>query len=193
MEAWEAGAWLLAGEGSRALVLRDGEGRALRLLKVPPVPAALSPLEEELWGHLPGFTDGCAAERAWLFASRVLVPLLGERNAAAGVLVHPPAAFLRQLEHRLGAGRAGLRLEGAAVLLPDAAALPPLLGMPAVVASPTFAVELKPKCGFLPSAATVAQHCVKRLVSRFALHQRIKHAQGRVTQACAPALHSACC
>ena len=43
---------------------------------------------------------------------------------------------------------------------------------------PQLLVEIKPKCGFLPTSAAIpAADDVKRRVSRFQLHQRLKLAQ----------------
>eukprot|EP00850_Spirogloea_muscicola_P001139 SM000004S15009 [mRNA] locus=s4:705433:708161:- [translate_table: standard] len=47
--------------------------------------------------------------------------------------------------------------------------------------APTICVEIKTKCGFLPSAATNAPgNAVKRCTSRFAMHQHLKLAQGKL-------------
>ena len=44
--------------------------------------------------------------------------------------------------------------------------------------TPTLGIELKPKCGFLPSAATIHPgNSVKKQRSRFTLHQQLKLAQ----------------
>ena len=45
----------------------------------------------------------------------------------------------------------------------------------------TLCVELKPKCGCLPTSAAIAPaHAIKRAVPRYALHQRLKLAQARL-------------
>ena len=45
----------------------------------------------------------------------------------------------------------------------------------------TLCVELKPKCGCLPTSAAIAPaHAIKRSVPRYALHQRLKLAQARL-------------
>ena len=162
-------------------MVRDGRGWVLRVPRGEAAEQASEgeeELERELWGHLPGFAVATQAARSWLFARHVLAPLLGCPCAAAGARVRPPADFLRRLESRLGPGCP--RLGGEAVLLPDLAFLRPQAG-PAP-APPVFALELKPKCGFLPLAASVEEGSVKRRRSRFELHQRLKLAQGRVTQ-----------
>ena len=44
--------------------------------------------------------------------------------------------------------------------------------------SPTVCVELKPKCGFLPTSPCILPaHSIKRSVPRFQLHQHLKLAQ----------------
>lgn len=181
-QAWKPDAWVLAGRGGCAVVVRDGCGRVLRLLAEEAAQQATAEdeaLECELWGHLPGFAGATGAARSWLFARHVLAPLLGCASTTAGTLVRPPATFLRLLESRLGPGCP--RLAGEAVLLPDLANLQPWRAGTSP-APPVFAVELKPKCGFLPQAAAVEPRSVKRHSSRFQLHQRLKLAHGRVTQ-----------
>ena len=58
-------------------------------------------------------------------------------------------------------------------------------GSPAVcLATDTHAcicVELKPKCGFLPASPCI-RHPIQRRVSRYQLHQRLKLAQGSISQ-----------
>ena len=180
----DADEWALAGLGGRALVLRDGKGRALRLVKQAG-DTCCSALDAELWSHLPGYAAAdSSAERAWLFAVHVLVPLLGERHASAGELVRLPVKFVRRIERRFAAccGTVELKLESVAALLNDAACLGRLSCVPLAACRPVYAVELKPKCGFLPTAETVGATCLKRRVSRFALQQRWKLAQGLVAQ-----------
>eukprot|EP00897_Mesotaenium_endlicherianum_P004428 jgi/Mesen1/4012/ME000211S03195 len=46
---------------------------------------------------------------------------------------------------------------------------------------PTICIELKPKAGFLPTAATIARaNRAKKAVSRFAMHQHLKLSMGEV-------------
>ena len=43
---------------------------------------------------------------------------------------------------------------------------------------PTICLELKPKCGFLPTSPCIHPgHSIKRRVPRFQLHQQLKLAQ----------------
>ena len=42
----------------------------------------------------------------------------------------------------------------------------------------TICLELKPKCGFLPTSACIhPKHAIKQEISRFQLHQHLKCAQ----------------
>lgn len=44
--------------------------------------------------------------------------------------------------------------------------------------STVFCIEIKPKCGFLPTSTAIHPgHSVKKRRSRFALHQLLKHSQ----------------
>jgi inositol-pentakisphosphate 2-kinase len=183
---WNAADWALCGQGRSNLVLRDGRGAVLRIQKhdrhMRDDPSHKA-LERELWAHLPGFSSAVApVQRTWLFAAHVLSPLL-DFTSGAGTLVQLPAEFVRGIEASLALQPGSLGSDTGptvwAMLLPDHAHLPPLLACDA----PVFVVELKPKCGFLPTAPAVGAGSVKRHTTRFALHQRLKLAQGRIQQA----------
>ena len=184
--AWTAADWALCGQGKSNLVLRDGRGAVLRIQKQAQHAcgdASHDALERELWAHVPGFSSaGAPVQRAWLFAAHVLSPLL-DFTAGVGTLVRLPAEFVRHVETRLALVPGALGSDTGrtvwAQLLPDHACLQPLVACDA----PVFVMELKPKCGFLPAAAAVGADSVKRHTSRFALHQRLKLAQGRIHQA----------
>ena len=145
--------------------------------------AAHAWLERQLWGHIPEYARAVhPAHRSWLFAAHVLVPLLGERAAAAGKLVTAPAEFVQALSGLLGDGVAletGREGRCVGALLPDHAHFPVRA---LSVTPPAVTVELKPKCGFLPQALSAPQY-VKRTVSRFAMHQLLKLKEGRVSKA----------
>ena len=110
------------------------------------------------------------------------------------------AGFLAQLRAR-GRQPAPKHLLQTALLLPDYTLLPTYAGRTvpqlATIVLPrctphgrqdvsaiigertvTLGIELKPKCGFLPSAATIQSgNSVKKQRSRFTLHQQLKLAQ----------------
>lgn len=181
--AWSAADWALCGQGRSNVVCRDGRGAVLRIQRHTPrvVDSVHDALELELWAHVSGFREAATqAERSWLFAKHVLAPLLDFRDGV-GTLVDLPPVFLQELESRLELppGALGSRTESKrwAVLLPDHTHMPPSVGCTA----PVFVVELKPKCGFIPFA--VPEGSVKLRTTRFALHQRLKLAQGRIKQA----------
>jgi hypothetical protein len=152
-------------------------------------------LERELWRDVPAFERAkCDVERNWAYVAHVLAPLLGERHAAPGTLVMLPATFMpdviagaescpgsdEQHQAQLAAG-GDCRGAVAALLLPDHTLFCAPRAVPTLhKAAPVVAVEIKPKCGFLPHAPTLLQECVKRRVSRFVLHQHLKVTQGRV-------------
>ena len=183
---WNAADWALCGQGKSNLVLRDGRGAVLRIQKHDQCTRndpSHDALERELWAHVPGFSSAVApVQRTWLFAEHVLSPLL-DFTSGAGTLVQLPNEFVRAVEERLALPPGALGSDTGptvwAILLPDHARLPPLLACDA----PVFVVELKPKCGFLPTAPAVGAASVKRHTTRFALHQRLKLAQGRIHQA----------
>ena len=144
--------------------------------------AAHARLERLLWEHVPEYVSAAhQVHRSWLFAAHVLVPLLGERAAAAGTLVTAPAEFVQALSRAAPGGIvADTDEEGrcVCVLLPDHTHFPVrVLG----VTPPVVTVELKPKCGFLPNVRA-AQRCAKRSVTRFAMHQRLKVKDGHVSK-----------
>ena len=152
--------------------------------------AAHARLERELWEHLPEYA--CAARdahKSWLFAAHVLLPLLGERGAVAGMLVVVSAESVQALSCVAAGGVAVDSDEDGrcvCVLLPDHSRF---RWQPPSFAPPVVTVELKPKCGFLPEVLS-APHCAKRFVTRFEMHQRLKLERGQVTQASVASAHA---
>jgi hypothetical protein len=159
-------------------------------------------LERELWRGVPAFEHATHdVQRNWAYAAHVLAPLLGERHATPGTLVTLPAAFMRDVAAGAGCSdeqhlcpQAPLAAGGdccgavTAVLLPDHTLFRAPRSVRTHQPAPVVAVEIKPKCGFLPHAPTLLQGCVKRRVSRFAMHQHLKVAQGRVPKVRAAAV-----
>ena len=174
---------------TRALRSAKQVGRVLRLPKrATGRPDACSDtaharLERQLWEHLPEYTRAAHdAHKSWLFAAHVLLPLLGEREAAAGTLVAVPAESVRALSC-VAAGGVAVDMDEAGrcvcVLLPDHSRFP---RQPSSFAPPVVTVELKPKCGFLPEVLAAPQSA-KRFVTRFEMHQRLKLERGQVSKA----------
>ena len=145
--------------------------------------AAHARLERQLWEHLPEYARAAHdAHKSWLFSANVLLPLLGERGAAAGTLVVLPTESARALSCSAAGGVAVDTDEDGrcvCVLLPDHSRFSWQLSS---FASPVVTVELKPKCGFLPEVLP-AKHCAKRFVTRFEMHQRLKLSCGQVPKA----------
>ena len=164
-------------------------GRVLRVPKRAPgrpdacSDAAHARLERQLWEHLPEYARAVHdAHKSWLFAAHVLLPLLGERGAAAGTLVVVPAESAHALSCVAAGGVAVDTDEDGrcvCVLLPDHSRFP---WQPSSFSPPAVTVELKPKCGFLPEVLG-AQHCAKRFVTRFEMHQHLKLSRGQVPKA----------
>jgi hypothetical protein len=115
----------------------------------------------------------CRAAAAAVPDQRQMPPDLLHRPGANILALQVPVSFDRPQAAAFG------QAEG--LLLPDAARLPaaaPSSGRP------VLCVELKPKCGFVTTCATVhpAHRRLKHRRSRYALHQALKGASGEAAR-----------
>lgn len=177
LTALDAADWTLAGEGGTSLVLRNGLGSVLRLRKLGTDLdrcATLAAIDKELWQPLLGTALSGAAST--LLAYEAALRRLLRVPAVSASVCCLPLSFARAVELRHGivlARNAAGCFE--ALLSVDAcfdttAVLTASNALPA----PVFTVELKPKAGFLPVSLTVDQASPKLVLSRFALHARLR-------------------
>lgn len=207
MHEEDAEGWLYRGEGSANIVLAyHGRrpsfiGRVLRLrkaskkddgtqnqVKKEPKPV-LSEEEAKLWREWPNMSKATtSAALAHVFACEVMQPLLGEDHVDAGLLVFLTTGFLeavsrdvlaKQREWRRNDSKMDMTA-GVALLITDHSLFPIVPGRVKDLPQ-TITIEIKPKWGYLPDAATISEeNSVKRHVTRFAMHQHLKLQQGKI-------------
>uniref|UniRef100_A0A3P8W5X6 Inositol-pentakisphosphate 2-kinase n=1 Tax=Cynoglossus semilaevis TaxID=244447 RepID=A0A3P8W5X6_CYNSE len=164
--------WKYHGEGNKSLVVSH-LSRVLRLLKYPAEDSENPPqTPEQAFRQLQNIVDFC---------SNVMSRLLGEEFIHSGEVVKLPLEFVRQLSIKVQHHRPVWRCDkvmdiysGCALCLPNLTS--PLLHQP--THTPPLCIEIKPKCGFLPSSKLVSKE-VKTKVCRFCMHQHYKVANGK--------------
>lgn len=122
-----------------------------------------------------------------LYVKCVMIPLLGSEFVDPGVRILVSREFLESVERNVLSQRPGWRVKAARV---DSCADSVLLMSDhSVYADSTFkgvpciSVEIKPKCGFLPSSSFIADETsIKKDVTRFKMHQVLKLQQLQVQQ-----------
>ncbi|KAM6927861.1 inositol-pentakisphosphate 2-kinase [Xenentodon cancila] len=167
--------WKYHGEGNKSLVVCHVQlSRVLRLLKYPAEDCENPPqTAEQAFRQIQNIVD---------FSSNVMSSLLGEKFIHSGEVVKLPLEFVRQLSIRIQHQRPAWRCDkvmdiysGCALCLPNLTAPP--LHQPAHT-PPPLCIEIKPKCGFLPSPKHVSKD-MKAKVCRYCMHQHYKVANGK--------------
>ncbi|XP_078105324.1 inositol-pentakisphosphate 2-kinase [Sander vitreus] len=166
--------WKYHGEGNKSLVVSHVQlSRVLRLLKYPAEDSENPPQTvEQAFRQIQNIVD---------FSSNVMSSLLGEKFIHSGEVVKLPLEFVRQLSIKVQHQRPAWRCEkvmdiysGCALCLPNLTS--PALHQP--THTPPLCIEIKPKCGFLPSSKHVSKD-IKTKVCRFCMHQHYKVAGGK--------------
>uniref|UniRef100_A0A3Q4BFE1 Inositol-pentakisphosphate 2-kinase n=1 Tax=Mola mola TaxID=94237 RepID=A0A3Q4BFE1_MOLML len=157
--------WKYHGEGNKSLVVSH-LSRVLRLLKYPTEDSENPPQQtvEQAFRQIQNIVD---------FSSNVMSSLLGEKFVHSGEVVKLPLEFVRQLsikvQHQRPCDKVMDIYSGCALCLPNLTY--PVLYQP--THTPPLCVEIKPKCGFLPSSKHVSKD-IKTKVCRFCMHQLCK-------------------
>ncbi|KAM9759867.1 LOW QUALITY PROTEIN: inositol-pentakisphosphate 2-kinase [Menidia menidia] len=166
--------WKYHGEGNKSLVVSHVQlPRVLRLLKYPAEDSENPPqTAEQAFRQIQSIVD---------FTSNVMSSLLGEKFVHSGEVVKLPLEFVRQLSIKVQQQRPAWRCDkvmdiysGCALCLPNLTS--PALHQP--THAPPLCVEIKPKCGFLPSPKHVSRE-IKTKVCRYCMHQHYKVANGK--------------
>ncbi|XP_076599830.1 inositol-pentakisphosphate 2-kinase [Chaetodon auriga] len=166
--------WKYHGEGNKSLVVSHVQlSRVLRLLKYPAEDSENPPQTvEQAFRQIQNIVD---------FSSNVMSSLLGEKFIHSGEVVKLPLEFVRQLSIKVQHQRPAWRCDkvmdiysGCALCLPNLTS--PVLHPP--THTPPLCIEIKPKCGFLPSSNHVSRD-IKTKVCRFCMHQHYKVASGK--------------
>uniref|UniRef100_A0A4W2G2M0 Inositol-pentakisphosphate 2-kinase n=1 Tax=Bos indicus x Bos taurus TaxID=30522 RepID=A0A4W2G2M0_BOBOX len=166
--------WRYHGEGNKSLVVAHAQRCVvLRFLKFPPNRKKTS---EEIFQHLQNIVD---------FGKNVMKEFLGENYVHCGEVVQLPLDFVKQLCLKIQCERPESRcdkdldtLSGYALCLPNLARLQTYQF---AERRPILCVEIKPKCGFIPSSSYVT-HELKHRVCRYCMHQHLKVATGKWKQ-----------
>uniref|UniRef100_A0A665VE62 Inositol-pentakisphosphate 2-kinase n=1 Tax=Echeneis naucrates TaxID=173247 RepID=A0A665VE62_ECHNA len=164
--------WKYHGEGNKSLVVSHVQV-ILRLLKYPAEDSENPPqTAEQAFRQIQNIVD---------FSSNVMSSLLGEKFIHSGEVVKLPLEFVRQLSIKVQHQRPAWRCDkvmdiysGCALCLPNLTS--PALHQP--THTPPLCIEIKPKCGFLPSSKHVSKD-IKTKVCRFCMHQHYKVANGK--------------
>ncbi|KAL5713009.1 inositol-pentakisphosphate 2-kinase [Ranunculus cassubicifolius] len=201
LEEKDAAEWVYRGEGAANLVLSyTGRsptyiGKVLRIKKslrskpqsITPA-SVLSPHDILLWKDLKDIVSSTSTDTAaQLYVLNVMLPLLGSDHVDAGKSILVSRPFLEAIEKTILSQRPSWRVDAAkvntvcdsALLISDHSIFPHGV----LQGDPCISVELKPKCGFLPSSKLINEQThVKKSVPRFRMHQYLKLRQGEISQ-----------
>ncbi|KAM4652716.1 inositol-pentakisphosphate 2-kinase [Discoglossus pictus] len=169
-ETMDENEWNYHGEGNKSLVLAHGQRCVvLRFLKFLP---NRSKTTEEVYQHLQNILD---------FGNHIMKQFLGENYVHHGEVVTLPLDFLKRLCLKVQTERPESRCDkemdvsGYAMCLPN---LTRLQTFPFIEHRPIICIEIKPKCGFIPSSIHITKE-IKKKVCRFCMHQHLKVAKGK--------------
>lgn len=198
LQAGDAKDWVYKGEGAANLILSyTGSspsmlGKVLRVKKIlkdksQPTPScmAFSSYEQLLWGHIPELVESVKQDcLAQAYAVHVMSQHLGANHVDAGVRVRVSKDFLELVENNVLNSRPVWRVNASSI---DTTADAALLIADHSLFSGTpkggscIAVEIKAKCGFLPSSEYISKdNYVKKQVTRYKMHQHLKFHQGEI-------------
>ncbi|KAM9814209.1 inositol-pentakisphosphate 2-kinase [Neosynchiropus ocellatus] len=174
LDKMEENDWRYHGEGNKSLVVSHVQlSKVLRLLKYPVEDSENPPqTAEQAYRQIQNIVD---------FSSNVMSSLLGDKFTHSGEVVRLPLEFVRQLSIKVQHQRPAWRCDkvmdiysGCALCLPNLTS--PALHLP--THTPPLCIEIKPKCGFLPSCKHVSRD-IKTKVCRFCMHQHYKVTNGK--------------
>ncbi|XP_027149687.1 inositol-pentakisphosphate 2-kinase-like [Coffea eugenioides] len=193
LTAKDADDWTYRGEGAVNLVLAYAGNSAEfvgKVLRIPKVStngshlenghSALTPHECLLWKDTADLTSAPTREIAeQLYVQHVMRPLLGSEHVDAGMRILVSKEFLVAIEKKVLSQRPSWRVKAAKVnplcdsvlLISDHSVF-----LPGTLKGEfSLCVEIKPKCGFLPTSKFIAEgNAIKRSVTRFKMHQALK-------------------
>ncbi|GAB4852053.1 Inositol-pentakisphosphate 2-kinase [Ancistrocladus abbreviatus] len=201
LEEKDASDWTYRGEGAANLVLAyvgsspAFVGKVIRLQKVPRNGAnyenghtVLSKHERLLWKDAGTMITSPTMEIAeQLYVQYVMIPLLGSDYVDAGKRVLVSREFLETAERNVLCQRPSWRVNAAKIntcidsvlLMADHSVFP----YGTLNGEPCISVEIKPKCGFLPSSRFIAEeNGIKKNVTRFKMHQVLKLHHHQISQ-----------
>ncbi|KAG0498416.1 hypothetical protein HPP92_003107 [Vanilla planifolia] len=193
--------WVYKGEGAASIVLSYiGHsvfllGKVLRIRKgsrgrskLANGCSFLSEHETLLWKSTEELVESTTREIVeQVFMMRVMGPLLDTKHVDEGILVIVSYEFLDSVAKCLHHQRPPWRIDVSdvdtfcnfAMLFSNHSVIMRSPGT--LIEDVCFAVEIKPKCGFLPDSEFIAnRNAVKKHVTRFRMHQTLKLHKGEV-------------
>ncbi|XP_058092015.1 inositol-pentakisphosphate 2-kinase IPK1 isoform X3 [Magnolia sinica] len=187
LEGKDASDWNYRGEGA--------VGKVLRVQKVPrsesqhtTSKSILSRHECLLWNDTQELVT-CSSKESLgqLFALHVMSPLLGSEHVDAGIRVLVSEEFLESIEKNVISQRPAWRVDAAKVnTLCDSALLisdHSVFHHGSLKEDLCIAVEIKPKCGFLPSSRFIDEkNAIKKSITRYKMHQVLKLHQKEISR-----------
>nr|XP_029124367.1 inositol-pentakisphosphate 2-kinase IPK1 isoform X4 [Elaeis guineensis] len=199
LRAEDAKDWIYKGEGAANIVLsyRGSSlfllGKVLRIQKVPKGStksvngcAVLSRHEKLLWGDVEELVESKSKDIAQQnYIKHVMSHMLGPKYIDEGTYVTVSREFLESVEKNVHDQRPAWRINAAEVDTScDSAFL--ISDHSVFTGTPRgdfcVAVEIKPKCGFLPSSEFITKaNAIKKSVTRFRMHQFLKLHQGEIS------------
>ncbi|ESQ34585.1 hypothetical protein EUTSA_v10007647mg [Eutrema salsugineum] len=204
LEPKDAVDWSYRGEGAVNLVLAyTGSsptflGKMMRIQKIPndgkeengdtSSGNGLTTHEKLIWGEVKDLVSCQNKEIVdYLFVKHVMRPLLGHKHVNPGMRLLVAKEFLESVEKIVTSQRPSWRADAASVdtnrssvLLMDDLTL---FAHGRVEDKPCLSVEIKPKCGFLPSSSFIAEeNAIKKSVTRFQMHQVLKLQENEISE-----------
>lgn len=199
----DAAHWVYRGEGAANIVLSyTGSspsyiGKVMRIRKSPRKESALqgvrntialTPHERLIWKNVPELISSSDKEIAGqLYVEHVMKPLLGSKYVDAGTHILVTKEFLETVEKNVASQRPAGRVDVSRVdtqcdfslLMSDHSIFPQ--GSQGSI--PSLSVEIKPKCGFLPTSRFISEEtAIKRRKTRFEMHQALKLQHGEISE-----------
>ncbi|CAH2046635.1 unnamed protein product [Thlaspi arvense] len=188
LEEKDSSDWIYRGEGGANLVLAYAGssplfvGKVIRIQKarkndkankiVNGVVSVLTSDEQLLWkenSELISSSNKEVLEQSYV--KNVIIPLLGPKHVHAGVRVSVSKEFLESVDKKVTKQRPPWRVNAANV------------DTRISNGGDCFSVEIKPKCGFLPTSQFISEeNMLKRSVSRFRMHQIMKLEYNEITE-----------
>ncbi|CAM0902185.1 unnamed protein product [Alopecurus aequalis] len=199
LQARDADDWVYKGEGAANLILSYAGsspsmlGKVLRAKKVlndkaEPTPncVVFSSSEQLVWGGIPGLVESLKQDCLPQAYAQVMSQHLGANHVDGGVRALVSKEFLEIVGKNVLSSRPAWRVNASTI---DSDADSALLisdhslftGKPR--GSSCIAVEIKAKCGFLPSSEYISkENSIKKQVTRYTMHQHLKFHQGQISK-----------
>ncbi|KAJ6684876.1 INOSITOL POLYPHOSPHATE KINASE 1 [Salix purpurea] len=203
LEQKDAADWSYRGEGAANIVLAyTGSspsfiGKVMRITKKArngsspkrdSNPSVLTEQERLLWRDVEELVASPTKEIAeQIYTQLVMSPLLGSKHVDAGMRVPVKRDFLECVEKNVIKQRPAWRVDvsvvdlerDSVIIMSDHSLFPGGV----LKDGPCISVEIKPKCGFLPSSKFIAErNFVKMSATRFQMHQVLKLREQEISE-----------